>query len=230
MKNSILILFILFFSACSNKQNIDFTKPKISIPKKAHVIKSNKGSLYAIEGSSLFADKKDLQIGDIIQVKINEGLKSNSKNKRELSENRNNRLGGALSTPKNSLNRLTNPLSKNFNSTFGVDVSTQSSSSNKGEVKTQFDETFKTTISAVIEETYQNGNYYIRGSKELLIDGQKQTIIISGVIRPYDISSDNTIDSSQMANLKVMYDKEGEEADALDTPWGLKLLKSIWPF
>ena len=43
------------------------------------------------------------------------------------------------------------------------------------------------TISAIIEETYQNGNYYIKGSKEMLIEGQKQKIIVSGVIRPYDI-------------------------------------------
>ncbi len=230
MKNSIIILFVLFFSACSNKQDIEFKQPKMAVSKKTPTIRTNKGSLYAIEGASLFADKKDLQIGDIIQIKIDEGLKSNSKNKRELSENRNSKLGGGLSTPKDGLNKLINPISKNFNSTFGVDVSTQSSSSNKGEVKTQFDEAFKTVISAVIEETYANGNYYIKGSKELLIDGQKQTVIISGVIRPYDINSDNSVDSSKMANLKLMYKKEGEEADALKTPWGIQILKSIWPF
>ncbi len=232
MKNNFLILFLSFFiiSCSSNTKNLDFKKPKIMIPKKPHIIKKNKGSLYSVEGTSLFADKKDLQIGDIIQIKINEGLKSNSKNKRELKANRNNQLGGAITTPQTGLNRYVKPLSEKFNSTFGFGVGTKSSTSDKGEVKTQFDETFKTTISAIIEETYQNGNYYIKGSKELLIDGQKQTIIVSGVIRPYDISSDNTIDSSQMANLKMMYDKQGEEADILETPWGLKLMRLLWPF
>ena len=54
---------------------------------------------------------------------------------------------------------------------------------------------------------------------------KKQEVIISGVIRPYDITSDNSINSSQIADLKLSYSKEGTEADILDTPWGLKLMR-----
>lgn len=225
-------LIVFVFSACSPaKQEIIFDKPKINIPKKQTVVRKNKGSLYSIRGASLFADKKDLQVGDIIQINISEKLKQNSKNKRELTSNRNNNLGGALTTPSNSyLNKHVEPLSRKFNSTFGVGISTKSSTADKGEVKTTFDEDFTTTISAIIEETYANGNYFIKGFKEILIDGQKQKIIISGVIRPYDITPDNAISSSQMANLKIMYDKEGQEADILQTPWGLKLIRLLWPF
>ena len=64
----------------------------------------------------------------------------------------------------------------------------------------------------------------------MLIEGQKQEVIISGVIRPYDITSDNSINSSQIADLKLSYNKEGTEADILDTPWGLKFMRTIWPF
>jgi len=64
----------------------------------------------------------------------------------------------------------------------------------------------------------------------MLIEGQKQEIVISGVIRPYDITSDNSINSSQIANLKLMYNKDGVESDILDTPWGLKFVRAIWPF
>jgi len=92
MQNSIFLLAIPFiFVACTpSKQEISFEQPKIQIPKKQPVAQNNKGSLYSMEGSSLFADKKDLQIGDIIQINIDEGLKQNSKNKRELTANRNN--------------------------------------------------------------------------------------------------------------------------------------------
>ena len=96
--------------------------------------------------------------------------------------------------------------------------------------RSQVDETFETTISAIIEETYQNGNYYIKGKKEMLIEGQKQNIIISGVIRPYDITSDNSINSSQIANLKLLYEKDGVESEILETPWGLRFMRAIWPF
>lgn len=226
MRNSILVLIItIFFTACGvlPKEEINFTKPTIQIPKKIPAPRNNKGSLYSMQGASLFADKKDLQIGDIIQINISESLSADSNNKRELTSTRSSDLGGgALAS--------TGSLATKVNSALDIGFSTNSSSSDKGAVKTQFDEEFETVISAIIEETYQNGNYFIKGSKELLIDGQKQEIIISGVIRPYDITSDNSVSSSQMANLKVLYDKEGDESDVMETPWGTKLLRAIWPF
>jgi flagellar L-ring protein precursor FlgH len=234
MRNSLLLILItILFSACiKSEQELAFEKPEIQIPKKNPEPRKNKGSLYSVQGTSLFADKKDLQVGDIIQIVIDEDTSSKSNNKRELSSNRDNSLGGGIfaATGTNTLGGTVGGVTDKLNSNLGVDFGTKSSSSDKGSVKTQLDETFSTTVSAIIEETYQNGNYYIKGKKEMLIEGQKQEVIISGVIRPYDITSDNSINSSQIANLKLLYDKEGVEADALETPWGLKLMRKIWPF
>ena len=234
MRNSILILILFVFIGCSATSNpeLEFDKPEVQIPKKLPEAKKNKGSLYSMQGTSLFADKKDLQVGDIIQIVINEDLSSKSNNKRELSSKRDNNLGGGIfaATGTNALSGGIGSAADKLNSSLGVNFGTNSSSSDKGSVKTQLDETFETIVSAIIEETYQNGNYYIKGKKEMLIEGQKQEIIISGVIRPYDISSDNSINSSQIANLKLLYDKNGTESEILETPWGLKFLRTIWPF
>jgi len=233
MRNSIFILLSFILIGCtSSNQELEFEKPEIQIPKKLPDPKKNKGSLYSMQGTSLFADKKDLQVGDIIQIVINEDLASKSNNKRELSSNRNNSLGGGIfaATGTNTLGGAVGDVTGDLNKNLGVDFGTKSSSSDKGSVKTQLDETFETTISAIIEETYQNGNYYIKGKKEMLIEGQKQEIIISGVIRPYDITSDNSINSSQIANLKLLYNKDGVESEMLETPWGLKIMRTIWPF
>ena len=233
-KNSIfIILIIAFFYGCSTSEpELEFEKPEIQIPKKLPEARKNKGSLYSMQGTSLFADKKDLQVGDIIQIVISEDLTSKSNNKRELTSDRDNSLGGGVlaATGTNTLGGTAQSVANKLNSNLGVDFGTNSSSSDKGSVKTQVDETFETTISAIIEETYQNGNYYIKGKKEMLIEGQKQNIIISGVIRPYDITSDNSINSSQIANLKLLYNKDGTESDILDTPWGLNFVRKIWPF
>ncbi|MBU0925538.1 flagellar basal body L-ring protein FlgH [bacterium] len=234
MRNSILILMPLLFLGCAatSTPELEFDKPEVQIPKKIPEARKNKGSLYSMQGTSLFADKKDLQVGDIIQIVINEDLSSKSNNKRELSSSRDNSLGGGVfaATGNNALSGVVGNAANKLNANLGVDFGTNSSSSDKGSVKTQLDETFATTVSAIIEETYQNGNYYIKGKKEMLIEGQKQEIIVSGVIRPYDISSDNSINSSQIANLKLLYDKDGVESEILETPWGTKLLRSIWPF
>lgn len=97
------------------------------MPKPTPVVKRNKGSLYAIKGPSLFADKKDLHIGDIIQVKIDESLSSNTKNKRELSSDRTNSLGGGLlgATAGNTLGGVTSTVAKNVNPLLGVDFGTK---------------------------------------------------------------------------------------------------------
>lgn len=235
MQNSFILIFIVvFFSACSatSEPELAFEKPEIQIPKKSPEPRKNKGSLYSMQGTSLFADKKDLQVGDIIQIVISEDLTSKSNNKRELTSTRDNSLGGGLAgaTGTNTLSGVTSNVANKLNANLGVNFSTNSSTSDKGKVNSQLDETFATTISAIIEETYQNGNYYIKGKKEMLIEGQRQEIIVSGVIRPYDISSDNSINSSQIADLKLLYDKNGTESDILETPWGLKFMRAIWPF
>jgi flagellar L-ring protein precursor FlgH len=205
---------------------------KQKIVKFISLLVKNKGSLYSVQGTSLFADKKDLQVGDIIQVVISEGITQKSDNKRELTSDRKNEFGGGMfaSMGTDPLNSTVGRVTDKANSVFGVNFNTESSDSDKGKVKTQVNENFDTKISAIIDETYQNGNYFIKGNKEVIIDGQKQEIVITGVIRPYDITSDNSINSSQIANLKMLYKKDGAEADLLQVPWGTKILRAIWPF
>jgi flagellar L-ring protein precursor FlgH len=230
-----LILFSFLLNSCvSTTPELKFEKPPAQVLKPQPVVQYNKGSLYSRKGPSLFADKKDLQVGDIIQVVIDESLTSNTSNKRELTNTSTEAMGGGLITPATGnnvpLNSTVQSIANKVNSFGGVQFNSNSDSSFKGNVKANADESFSTTLSVIIEETYQNGNYYIKGSKEMLIDEQKQEIIISGVIRPYDISPDNSINSSQIANLKVLYKKDGEEQDVMHQPWGTKILKMLWPF
>ncbi|MCD8541237.1 MAG: flagellar basal body L-ring protein FlgH [Aliarcobacter cryaerophilus] len=229
-----LSLLVFSFSSCSSisEPTIDFTKPQQQVTKEPPVVRKNKGSLYSVQGTSLFADKKDLQVGDIIQVVISEGITQKSDNKRELTSDRKNEFGGGMfaSMGTDPLNSTVGKVTDKANSVFGVNFNTESSDSDKGKVKTEVKENFDTKISAIIDETYQNGNYFIKGNKEVIIDGQKQEIVITGVIRPYDITSDNSVNSSQIANLKMLYKKDGIEADILQVPWGTRILRAVWPF
>lgn len=226
------VLLVIFFTGCA-KEELDFEQPTIQIPKEQPKPITKKGSLYSSRGGSLFADKKDLQIGDIIQVVINEALQADTSNSRKTSRNTSGNFNGGIISPSagnNTPNSTINKAADKLNSVLGFDATVGSNSSFSGKAESEIDETFETTVSVIIEQTYQNGNYFIKGSKEMLIDGQNQEIILSGVIRPYDISPENSIMSSQIANLKVLYRKDGEEKDALRTPWGTKILKALWPF
>ncbi|MBI3873556.1 MAG: flagellar basal body L-ring protein FlgH [Arcobacter sp.] len=220
---------------CSSKQKIDFdSKPENQFPvaKEKKEEAGFKGSLYSRAGTSLFADKKDLQIGDIVQVNISETLTKNSAVTKALSSKNTSALGGGILAPIKGVTNYagTTKTLANVNDTLGIGSNSTSSSTFDGSTKAKADEKFETVISAVITNIYQNGNYFIKGSKELLINDEKQAIAISGVIRPYDISPDNTVLSSQIANLKILYDKAGDDSESLEKPWGTKILNKIWPF
>ena len=235
VKYIFIITVLILFAGCSQtRQKIEFDKPKAQVPKKnPTIVKSKKkGSLYSRQGASLFADKKDLQIGDIIQVNIEEILKSDSKNSRTTSKSNSTSLGGGLFTPMSGVTQsgTVASVTDRVNRIGGVGFGTESDNSFSGSATSKFDEKFTATISAIIEQTYQNGNYYIKGSKEIMIDGQKQVIMIAGVIRPYDISPENTVDSSQVANLKILYKKEGMEGQELEKGWGTEVIERVWPF
>ena len=238
MKLSFLFLVPFIFLGCSphEKQiNLNAKPPKqysVQSIQKKQVKPNAKGSLYTRQGTSLFADKKDLQIGDILQVDISESLTNDSSNSRSLSKSNSNALGGGVFSAADGVTQRagTAKLMGRVNNALGVGFNSTSSSAFNGSVSTSNDEAFETVISVVITDIYQNGNYFIEGSKELLINKQKQAIQLSGVIRPYDISPENTVNSSQIANLKVLYKKAGDEQDTLEKSWGTKILETIWPF
>ena len=220
------ILSILLAGCSTSNQTINIQqKPKLQIPKKIEPIVRKKGTLYTRRGPSLFSDKKDLQVGDIIQVEIQEGLSNSSKDNIKSSKDSSTGINGGTTTAPNSGN-----LAKKINSITNIGFKAGTKNSFSGKVETSNDEEYTTTISAIITQIYQNGNYFIEGSKEMLINGQKQIIQISGIIRPYDLTPDNKIYSYQLANLKILYNKAGTEMQSLKKPWGSKLIETISPF
>lgn len=230
--NILLILAVgMIFSGCAtSNKNINIEeKPKLQVPKQVKPAVKKRGSLYSRRGASLFSDKKDLQVGDIIQVYIEETLTNESTDKKETKRSNSTDIGAGLFTPITAPSSTLGRTAAKLNRNIGIGFESGSTNSFKGEAKASSDEEFTTVVSAVIEETYQNGNYFISGTKQMLINGHKQNIKISGVIRPYDISPENTVYSYQLANLKIYYEKEGVE-EALEKPWGSKAIETIWPF
>jgi len=235
MKKVRLLIITLFFTGCARdvlEPKIEFKKPSMQTPKVKITPKTKKGSLFSATGTSLFADKKNLQIGDIIQVSISESVRSDSKGERKLTKDNSMGLGGGVVSPAlgASIYGGVNNLAKKINSVTSLGFNSTSKNSFSGKVSSKHNEKFTTTLSAVITEVYANGNYYITATKELLIDGQLQSIILSGIIRPYDITAENSVDSSQIASLQLLYKKSGIEDDTIQKPWGSVIMDKVWPF
>jgi flagellar L-ring protein precursor FlgH len=75
-----------------------------------------------------------------------------------------------------------------------------------------------------------NGNLKIIGNREVLVNHENQLIILSGVIRPRDISEDNIVDSKFISDAKIAYSGSGVIDDRQRPGWLANLLNNLWPF
>ncbi len=220
-----------FLSGClpSADPRIDMKPPVYveQLPAKQVNNQPNAGSLFGRGDNPLFADRKAMNVNDIVTVVISERANQSSSGKHDTSKNSTISLGGGIFTAGSApLSTLATQLNKAGDSGF--------SAGNKNEFtgagSSVRAEAFTTTISARIIKVLENGNYFIEGSRELLINGEKQIMQLSGVIRPYDISNANEIDSRYIADAKILYKTEGDVDRATRKPWGTKLMEAIWPF
>lgn len=189
---------------------------------------SQPGSLFGQGENPLFADLKAMHVNDVVTVVITENIAQTSTAKKSLTKENSDNLGAGITAAAGGgvLGGVANQLNKvgNIGFTAGSNNSFAGTGSNTR------NESFTTNVTARIIKIMGNGNYFIEGSRELLINGEKQIIQLSGVIRPYDIDKSNTIDSKYIADARILYKTEGDIDQTTTKPWGSKLMESIWPF
>lgn len=226
---------ILFLSGCT----ASFVDPEIDFEPPAYVEEmpakeDNKdftsvGSVFGQGDNPLFSDHKAMHVNDIVTVIISETARSSNSGSKQLSENDNMNLGGGAFASAGGNSDLNLAVSK-LNGIANIGFGTNSDSAYKGQGNAKKDASFTTTVSARIVKVLQNGNYFISGKREILVDNQKQIIQIGGVIRPYDIDQGNRINSSQMSEAKILYKTQGDVERATERGWGSKIVQSVWPF
>jgi flagellar L-ring protein precursor FlgH len=85
-------------------------------------------------------------------------------------------------------------------------------------------------VSVTVTEVLANGNLMVRGEKQLALTEGTEIIQVSGIIRPDDVSPNNTVLSRRLANAQIAYRGTGELANAAKAGWGTRALLSLWPF
>lgn len=226
---------VLFLAGCS----VHPADPKISMKPPTYVdelpsrvnenISSNSGSLFGQGDNPLFSDLKAMHVNDVVTVTITEKTAQTSSGKKALDKSSSDALGaGIISAPIGGIvGGVTNRV---VNKAGSIGFEAGSTNTFAGTGTNSRNESFTTTISARIIKILNNGNYFIEGGRELLINGEKQIVQISGVIRPYDIDKNNNIDSKYIADAKILYKTEGDIDQTTTRPWGSKFMESIWPF
>jgi flagellar L-ring protein precursor FlgH len=182
------------------------------------------GSLFTGENrrSLLFVDRKAHLVNDVVTIRITESASAS----------------GAATTATDR----TSSISGSAKSLFGFEPTLKNNGVNltalEANLKNVFDgsgatsrkNSLSATITAVVREVFPNGNLYIEGAKEVIINTERQYILISGVIRPEDIGPDNSIPSSLIADAHVEYSGRGVLADKQRPGWLGRILDFVWPF
>lgn len=183
------------------------------------------GSLWTGASTRILSDPKAHKVGDLVTVLIHERASAS----RELGTKK-----AKKSTHKTSLSALFGVearLARRYpsfqpDSAFGV----SDEQGFDGTGSTNNSDTLTASITAVVTKVYPNGNMQIVGRREVVINHQPQVLVFTGVIRPVDISADNTISSAKVAQAHVSYGGGGELANVAHEGWLTQLLEQLWPF
>ena len=235
MKKSALLIFpvMLFLGCASHPMDpaISMTPPKYveEMPSREKETLNNPGSLFT-NGDNLFSDTKAKQVNDVVTVIITEQISQSSQASKKLNEANTDNGGLFDMSVSGSANIGGRQISMGKTGLSINMPSMNSSRSFQGSGTQQRNEKFQTTISARIVKILANGNYYIYGTREIFVDGQKQIVKLSGVIRPEDISPDNSIDSKYIADAKIAYETEGDLKRYTEQNWLAKFWSAIAPW
>lgn len=203
-----------------------------TLPRAYISAESKDGSIYqAARDVRLFEDVKARRVGDIITVVLQESTSASKSATTTTDKSQDTTIAsptilGAVPTF-NAPGIL--PLDSNRNNTLAANLSSANKFEGKGD--TSQSNSLTGNITVTIADVLPNGNLVIRGEKWLTLNKGEEFIQISGIVRPQDVSTLNTVLSTQIADARITYSGKGFLADANEMGWLAKFFNSpIWPF
>jgi len=108
-----------------------------------------------------------------------------------------------------------------------VDASTNAEYT--GDASTTRRSVVQTSVTAQVMEVFPNGNLLLQGDRELLVNGERQIVTIRGIARPSDISSQNVILSTRVAEMEFEISGKGIVSKTQEPGMLYKILSGVWP-
>lgn len=199
----------------------------VSLPMPApKEVSRQQNSLWQSDRVTFFKDQRAADVGDIITVMIDIEDEATMDNETERSRSSSEDAAlPALLGYEQALNRVLPQAVDNTSLTeFGAD------STHSGSGSTEREDEIKLRMAALITQILPNGNMVIHGKQEVRVNFEKRVLNIDGVIRPQDISTDNTISYDQIAEARIVYGGEGQITDMQQPRYGQQLYDIIFPF
>jgi flagellar L-ring protein precursor FlgH len=170
---------------------------------------------------SMFADHRAAGVGDIVTVVVQESAAAQNSQKTSADK---------AANADSSITQFLFPVAvSKFGTKGGSLPATNFGSKNdfaaSGEVNNKA--TFTARAAVLVTDVLPNGNFVVEGVRLVTAGGERQYIVLRGVVRPDDISSTNTVLSSNVANASVEFLNEGSITNTQKKGWLTKLYETL---
>ena len=183
------------------------------------------GSIYASgAGISLWEDKRARRIGDIITLYLEERTVSSKSNKTAIDKD--DKLDMGVETLLG-----TSPSGHLNGSNLNMSIQADNTREFEGDANSDQSNRLQGQISVTVADVLPNGVLVVRGEKWMTFSQGDEFIRIEGMLRPSDVSPDNTALSTRLADARITYSATGALAAAQEQGWASKFFGSTWwPF
>lgn len=183
-------------------------------------------SLWSGSQQSLLGDRRAIKRGDILTVviEIDEEAEISNDTQRSRSGSESLNMPHLLGLPQ----RLDRKLPEGATSADAVELGSSSSAGGKGSVKRS--EKLELRVAATVVDVLPNGVLAISGTQELRVNFELRELLVTGYVRPQDISRQNEITYDKIASARVSYGGRGQITDVQQPRYGQQLLDVLLPF
>jgi flagellar L-ring protein precursor FlgH len=211
-------------SAMENPTTQPGYKPVQMPMPKPETVSYNPNSLWRNGSRSFFKDQRAHQVGDLLTVTVNITDQANFANETQRSRSATEDVGitaflGSTLLGASAQKALTGRM---------LQADSASGTDGKGSIVRQ--ETLQTNVAGIVTQVLPNGNLVVEGRQEIRVNYEKRELIVAGIVRPEDIQSDNTIDSSKIAQARIAYGGHGEISDLQQPRYGSQVMDVLLPF
>jgi flagellar L-ring protein precursor FlgH len=233
--HAVLFLSVWLISGCAGNQPQIMTNGTVPTPSPPAEANGPVAGRAEAEEASLmkraayrgfFQDLRAFQIGDLVTINIVETSKAS-----KSAATKTGRESGIHAGIDNLLGyetELKHIFPQNFDNQNMFNATLKNSFDGSG--STDRVETMTAFMTARVMDVTTNGNLYIEGRRQIRVNNETQFIILSGLIRPTDISPNNTVLSSYIADAKIEYLGSGSVSDKQRPGWLGRIVDVVWPF
>ena len=197
-------------------QQESFAPPE---PVVVHHAPPTDGAIYqANTDVRLFEDLKASRIGDILTVKLAERTNASKNAQTSVSKT----TEATIANP----TILGRPITRNGDPIFGGSLDGETAFDGTG--ASSQSNSLVGDITVTVVERQPNGNLVIRGEKWVTLNQGREFIQLSGIVRPNDVGTDNTVLSTRIANAQITYSSKGVLAAANKMGWAARFFNSVF--